>query len=106
MSSRKFLLPLAGLLAICLAIAGWASRPVSADVASVTVSSSTPPAGTPVTITVNLTGMAAGQSVTLLASAGTFGGAQSATGTFSAATTGVTVLTYQVTTPLAGGVAG
>jgi hypothetical protein len=82
MSSRKFLLPLAGLLAIGLAIAGWSARPALADVASVQPSTTTPAVGVPMTVTVNLTNSAPGQVVTLFASGsfGQFSGGTSNTG--------------------------
>jgi len=95
MSSRKFLLPLAGLLAIGLAIAGWTSRPAQADVTQpLTLSTTTPAVGVPMTITVNLTNIAASQGVTLFASSGTFAAAASNSGTFITGTTNVNPLSW------------
>lgn len=95
MSSRKFLLPLAGLLAIGLAIAGWTSRPALADVTQpLTLSTTNPAVGVPMTITVNLANISAGQNVTLFASSGTFAAAASSSGTFVTGTANVNPLSW------------
>lgn len=114
MSSRKFLLPLAGLLAIGLAIAGWTSRPAQAGVGAITPSTATPTISVPMTISVAFdANTAAGSTNTLIATSGVFtlgsvsttetvGGVGTSTLSFVANAAGARTLTATYTCAAAG----
>jgi len=116
MSSRKFLLPLAGLLVIGLAIAGWTARPAQAGVGTITPSTTTPTINVPMSLTVTFDGSTTVGSVnTLFASSGIFsagsvsptetvGGLNTSTLTFSAGVAGAHTLTATYTCTVAGSV--